>query len=395
MKLHQRLSMGIVAVLSAALVACGGGSGSDTGASSGSGTLRVALTDAPSCGYDAVNVTVEKVRVHQSSGASDGDSGWSEVVLNPPKRVDLLSLQNGVLSELGQTVLPAGRYQQLRLVLAENGGSQPLANSVVPTGGTETALDTPSAQQSGLKMNVDLEVHTDQLLDLVLDFDACKSVVRAGNSGQYKLKPVVSVLPRFVSGVSGVLASGWPAATTQVSLQQDGVVVRATAPTAQGTFLLQPVSPGTYDLVIASPSQTTVVVTGVVVNADTVTALNSAASAIAPTASANGTAKGKVTTGQTPIDAATRAIQALTGGHTIELASAPVDSTTGNYSYTLPVAAPLVATYVAAPGTLSFTADTAVAGKYSVQASALGDSKSAGPFTLTAGSTSTNDFVFP
>jgi hypothetical protein len=392
MKLHQKLSMGIVAVLSAALLGCGGGDGADTTA--GSGTLRVALTDAPSCGYDAVNVTIEKVRVHQSSNASDNASGWSEVVLNPPKRVDLLSLQNGVLSELGETPLPAGRYQQLRLVLAQNNGSQPLANSVVPTGGTETALDTPSAQQSGLKMNVGLEVQTDQLLDLVLDFDACKSVVQAG-TGQHKLKPVVSVIPRLVSGVSGVLAAGWPAATTTVSLQQDGVVVRATAPTAEGTFLLQPVNPGTYDLVIASPTLTTVVVTGVAVNADTVTALNAAASAIAPTASANGTAKGKVTTGETSIDAATRAIQALTGGHTIELASMPVDSTTGNYSHTLPVAAPRVAPFVAAPGTLTFTADTAAAGKYSVQASALGSTKSAGPFTLTAGSTSTNDFVFP
>ncbi|WP_280151001.1 DUF4382 domain-containing protein [Piscinibacter sp. XHJ-5] len=387
--------MGVVAVLGAALVACGGGGGDAGESGFGTGTMRVALTDAPSCGYDAVNVTVEKVRVHKSSSAADSDGGWSEVVLSPAKRVDLLSLQNGVLSELGQTALPAGKYQQLRLVLAENSNAQPLANSVVPTGGTETALDTPSAQQSGLKMNVDLDVNADQLLDLVLDFDACKSVVRAGNSGHYKLKPVVRVIPRFVSGVSGVVAAGWPAATTQVSLQQDGVVVRATAPDNTGKFMLQPVAPGTYDLVIASPGQTTVVVTGVVVTADTVTALNAAAAAIAATASANGTAKGKVTTGATTIDASTRAVQTLSGGHTIELTAAPADSTTGDYSHTLPVAAPLVAPFVAAPGTLAFVADTAVAGKYSVQASALGATKTAGPFTLTSGGTSTNDFVFP
>jgi hypothetical protein len=264
------------------------------------GTLRVALTDAPSCGYDAVYVTIQKVRVHQSSTASDGDGGWSEITLEPAKRVDLLTLQNGVLSELGQMPLAAGRYQQLRLVLADNDATSPLANSLVPTGGAERALSTPSAQQTGLKMNVDLDVQANKMIDLVLDFDACKSVVRAGNSGRYNLKPVVRVIPRFISGVSGVVAAGWPAGTTQVSLQQSGTVVRATAPGGTGTFLLQPVSPGTYDLVVAAPGQTTVVVTDVLVTSETVTPLNTASSPIAAASSPTGTASGKVTTGATP-----------------------------------------------------------------------------------------------
>ena len=77
-------------------------------------------------------------------------------------------------------------------MLASNGGANPLANSVVPTGGGETALTMPSAQQSGLKMNVDIDVAAGQIADVVLDFDACKSVVRRGNSGQYNLKPVIT-----------------------------------------------------------------------------------------------------------------------------------------------------------------------------------------------------------
>src|ERR1700756_4876606 len=77
-------------------------SGTTTPTSGDSGTLRLAMTDAPACGYDAVNVTVVKVRVHQSSTATDSDPGWSEVVLSPAKRLDLLSLTNGVLFELGQ-----------------------------------------------------------------------------------------------------------------------------------------------------------------------------------------------------------------------------------------------------------------------------------------------------
>jgi hypothetical protein len=63
-----------------ALAACGG-AGDSNSTSGAMGTLRVALTDAPACGYDSVNVTVDRVRVHQSADAADTDSGWSEVAL--------------------------------------------------------------------------------------------------------------------------------------------------------------------------------------------------------------------------------------------------------------------------------------------------------------------------
>ncbi|HET7525430.1 MAG TPA: DUF4382 domain-containing protein, partial [Burkholderiaceae bacterium] len=141
------------------LAACGGGGGE------GIGTMRLSLTDAPACGYDNVWVTVQKVRVHRSATANDNDAGWSEVVLATPKRVDLLTLTNGALEPLGQTQLPAGTYTQMRLVLAPNTASDPLANSIKPTGGSETALTTPSGAQSGLKMNIDLTIQPDTVAD--------------------------------------------------------------------------------------------------------------------------------------------------------------------------------------------------------------------------------------
>lgn len=104
MKFRFNLKLMMGGLLLAGLAACGGGGG-DSG-SADSGTLRLALTDAPTCGYDAVNVTIQKIRVHQSSSASDTDNGWSEVVLNPARRVNLLTLTNGVLNELGQTPCP-------------------------------------------------------------------------------------------------------------------------------------------------------------------------------------------------------------------------------------------------------------------------------------------------
>src|SRR5690606_18215573 len=98
------------------IAACGGGGGG----SSGSGTLSVKMTDAPAAPeYAEVWVTVEKVRVHQNDSAGDGDSGWQEIVLDPPRKIELLDLRNGVLAELGQVEVPAGTYHQFRLVLGD------------------------------------------------------------------------------------------------------------------------------------------------------------------------------------------------------------------------------------------------------------------------------------
>lgn len=205
MNLLQYLKPVMCILAFASITACGGGSsgGVDSSGSGSStvngdsdtGTLRLALTDAPACGFDTVFVTIQKVRVHKSSDANDIDGGWSEIVLNPAKKVDLLSLTNGKLEELGQTVLPAGKYTQLRLVLAENNGA-PFANSAKPTGESEVALQTPSGQQSGLKTNIDITVAANTTSDFVIDFDACKSIVAAGGSGKYLLKPVLSMTPR-------------------------------------------------------------------------------------------------------------------------------------------------------------------------------------------------------
>jgi hypothetical protein len=81
----------------------------------------------------SVDVTVEKGAGAQERLGNEADAGWSEVVLQPAKRVDLLTLTNGVLAELGQTPLAAGKYTQMRLVLAPNSAANPLANSVTPT----------------------------------------------------------------------------------------------------------------------------------------------------------------------------------------------------------------------------------------------------------------------
>ncbi|HSQ91868.1 MAG TPA: DUF4382 domain-containing protein, partial [Nitrospiraceae bacterium] len=162
--------------------------GSDGGGNTQPGVLGVSITDAPACGFDAVNVTVSKVRVHQSNSASENAAGWTDITLNPTRKINLLTLNdptqpNFALESLGETPLEAGHYTQLRLVLVPNSGSTPLANSVVLSTqpNNEVALDTPSALQSGIKLIHQFNVASGQRVDLLLDFDACKSIVTHKN----------------------------------------------------------------------------------------------------------------------------------------------------------------------------------------------------------------------
>jgi hypothetical protein len=382
---HITLRRWIPWVLLAWLAACGGGGGGIGGSGAPLGTMRVSITDAPSCGYDAVYVSVEKVRVHQSASAGDGDPGWSEIALNPARRIDLLSLTNGVLEELGQTQLPAGVYTQLRLVLASNGNAAPFANSVVPSDtGVEVALDTPSAQQSGLKLNTNIEVPADKVADVVIDLDGCRSVhvVKRGNSSRYNLRPVISVTTvlsdagmRIVGWIAPALAASAPSVSVQAP-DSPVKVVKSTVPDATtGRFVLYPVPVGTYDLVISAIGRVTAVMTGVPVVTTAYTYTNSQAQPLLPPAAASAprTVTGTVAPLAAAADATVRALQSFTGGPTIEAAFTAVDADTGAFQFTLPVDAPRRAAYAGTPGTeppdaVIFSADPPRAGLYTMQA---------------------------
>lgn len=380
-----------VACLLAALAACGGGGGE----ASGSGTLRLALTDAPSCGYDEVNVTIERVRVHQSATAAESDGGWVDLVQDPAQRVDLLTLTNGLLMELGQTRLTAGTYRQLRLVLAENTVLNPLANSVLPTGGDEVALKTPSAQQSGLKLRVNVAVATDQLADVVLDFDACKSVVKAGGSGQYLLKPVITAFPRTATGVTGEVVASLANGSTTLALQQGGVTLRSTTPMPTGAFLLQPVLPGTYTFVLTAPGRAAAVVRDVAVAEGQVVRVQPAGAPLEPALSpGSGTLTGTVTTALSLVDASVRVLQPLPGAAVVELINRPVDGDTGQYRYRLPTAAPQVAVHTGGAA-LAFAPAGSSAGPFSLEATAAGLTQAADGVVVGDDATVITNFVFP
>ncbi len=372
---NRFIQLGVAAAAALGLCACGGGGGGST--SSPQGTLRLGLTDAPACGYDHVNVTIQKVRIHQSATAADTDAGWTDIALAPALRVDLLTLTNGTLTTLGQTPLAAGHYSQIRLVLAANDASSAFANSIVPTGGAEVALTTPSGQQSGLKLNADITIAADQMADFLLDFNACKSIVRAGNSGKYLLKPVISVIPSFISGVTGYVDPSLGNGGTLVSVQQAGAVVRATSPDATGKFTLEPVAPGSYDLVVTAAGHVTGVLTGVAVADRTITILNASSSAFSFTAAPTGSVGGTITTATAPVDASVDALQTLANGDVIDIATTNADSDTGIYALVLPASAPVVAPYAASASSVAFAPDAQAGVSYTIRATSAGVSKSA------------------
>jgi len=105
-------------------------------------------------------------------------------------------------------------------------------------------LDTPSAQQSGLKQKHGFDVEANTEADLVLDFDACRSIVKAGNSGnsgKYNLKPVITVMPLLTESIVGAVDPGAARANAAVSLQRfdpaSGVVSVVRATTVRGRHL--------------------------------------------------------------------------------------------------------------------------------------------------------------
>lgn len=355
--------------------------------------LGASLTDAPSCGYDAVNVTVTKVRVHRSATAADTDVGWTDITLNPAHKINLLDLSNGVLTTLGETPLPAGHYTQVRLLLDPNAGTG-LANSVVQPGSTtEISLSTPSAIQTGIKMVSDFDVAAGQRTDLVLDFDACNSIVARGN-GTVMLKPVVKVVPAALNGIDGYVNPGLSASHVEVSAQQNGQIVAITAPDAStGEFKMPHLAPGNYDVVITADGRAATVITGVPVTSTSgeVVVSTSAAPIAPPVASSiaqgiSGTVM--LNPASTAVGAYIAAQQSLASGTPVTIRYRAANLDTGAYALTgLPTVAPQVAQYSAALP-LSFTAQSTIspgAGQYAVQASATGyASQTVSPVTLTS-----------
>lgn len=194
--------------------------------------LQVYLTDAPG-DYDEVWVDVEAVRVHTD------ENGWEDLSPFNPGMYNLLELTGGIDTLLGSIVLPEGNLSQVRLVLGDN-------NSVV-IDSTSHALTTPSAQQSGLKINIHEQLEGGYTYRLILDFDAAKSIVETGN-GKYILKPVIRAeMDAKTGAIEGTIVPDSIPSVVQAFTSQDTV---STYPNNDGYFMLSALPPGSYTVVV-------------------------------------------------------------------------------------------------------------------------------------------------
>lgn len=155
------------------------------------GTMEVILHDNPGP-YEELWVDVQRVEVNNQE---DEGSGW--VVINEPQqRYNLLELVNGAQEVLGEAELEEGMYRQIRLILGDD-------NELV-VDGESYSLQTPSAQQTGLKLNIDAQITSGITYTLYLDFDASRSIVQKGNaqgSDPYLLKPVIRAYTQAETGI--------------------------------------------------------------------------------------------------------------------------------------------------------------------------------------------------
>jgi uncharacterized protein DUF4382 len=265
----QFLAVSTMAALTLIAIGCGGNT--PPLQSSSMGAVTVSVSDPPSCAastsgataaivggtaapagtFTSVFVTIRSIQAHINATADDTSSGWQELapqLVSAPVQVDLLHLPaNGqcLLQQLGSTSLPAGDYQQIRLILLANAapsGPSPstgsnacfkqlggdVFNCVVDSSGTHT-LDLSSEANTGLKippgqiMGGPIHVAAGQSVDLNIDFNTCASIIKQGNGG-FRLKPTLTagVVSPNKTGISGQIVdsvTSHPIAGAIVTLQ--------------------------------------------------------------------------------------------------------------------------------------------------------------------------------
>jgi len=174
----------LLAVLLIGFYGCG--VGGDTG------RLSLSLTDKPTHDYKAVYITIQEIFVH---AAGDADGTWTKA-LDVNRTFNLLSLTNGVRKELGIVTLNPGHYTQMRLIIGSVNSDDPaqFANYVVDTGDVVHEMKIPSGMQTGVKLVQGFDINENSTTELTFDFDAARSVVAAGASQKYLLKPTIHMI---------------------------------------------------------------------------------------------------------------------------------------------------------------------------------------------------------
>lgn len=206
---------------------------SDNNNNTSTSQVNIHLADDPA-NYDHVYLDIQQVEVTMSGSAA--------VTLTPirPGIYDILKFRNGMDTLLVKATLPAGTIQQIRMVLG--------ANSSVVVSGVTYPLNTPSAQESGVKLNLNQTFAAGGAYDIWIDFDAGKSIVLTG-SGTYKLKPVIRAYSSVTMGrIKGYILPLNAFATVYAVNGTD--TVSAIPAVADGFFVMNGLVAGNYEIIV-------------------------------------------------------------------------------------------------------------------------------------------------
>jgi hypothetical protein len=234
----------------------------ENSSSSGKAKLQVYLTDDPA-NYDQVVIDVKDVQINVSDDSTDK---WQSLSTVKAGSYDVLKLVNDDDTLLASSDIPTGTIHQMRLILG--------SNNYVVIGGQNIPLETPSAQQSGLKLNIQQKVSSGILYTITLDFDAAKSIVKTGNS-KYILKPVIRTVFNAVGGsIKGFVLPD--TVTTAVYAIHAPDTIASTFTGSNGGYLIKGIAAGSYTLSFV-PNDTTFTTqtkTGIAVTTGNVTTVD-------------------------------------------------------------------------------------------------------------------------
>jgi Domain of unknown function (DUF4382) len=176
MRLFTRVPILVLALIA---VGCGGGSGG-SGEAQGAGRVTMLIGDAPIDDLTKVWITVSEVELNMTGGKKD-------VVLNPPQRIELLSLQNLTEVLLSEEIV-SGRINKVRLLLDN---LEILRASSTSPDDLEV-LDVPAGGWIELNPQGGIEVRAGETITIFIDVDLERSlhVVQGGN-GSYEFRPQV------------------------------------------------------------------------------------------------------------------------------------------------------------------------------------------------------------
>lgn len=235
---------------------------------SGNGRASFYLTDGP---LEAENVS--EVVISISKVEVFGPEGWTTVKeFENPEAINLLELQGGETFFLDERELVSGLYDQIRLGLSSSvntGGNENPAHYIKFDDETVEEITIPSGAQTGYKVVGDFTIPDGGVTSIIIDFDVRKSVVRAGNSGQFILKPTLRLIEDANVGsiegsVTGEVDGGLVVYAyndgeydeSELEPNADGLVFENALTSAnvdaEGNYNLAFLPSGSYDIIVAS-----------------------------------------------------------------------------------------------------------------------------------------------